>query len=260
MQLIIDTHVHIHSCYEPGAFFRSLLRNLAALAPGAVRAAVLTERAGADVYAQLASGRCVPGEGVTVAPVPGRGVLEVSTEDEGQCFLLPGRQVNTCERLEVLALFTEAAFADGLSVQETIDAVLSAGGVPVVAWSPGKWFFRRGRMVRSVLAHFELGQVALGDTSLRPTVWPEPGVMRQGRRRGVPVLAGTDPLPVVTDVSCPGTYASLLEMPVDFELSSQWMHSALPRLPSQRVGRRNGPVRFARRWLGNALAGRLATR
>ena len=98
---------------------------------------------------------------------------------------------------------------DGLSVEETLAAIRSAGGVPALNWAPGKWFFRRGKTVRRLILDAAPGDFIVCDTSLRPTVWPTPRSMRLARARGLRMTAGSDPLPFPGEERQLGRYAAV---------------------------------------------------
>lgn len=216
MKVVADTHVHLYPCYDVGRALSVLAANLRRAAPAgdAVCLGFLAERHDCAVHAALRDGRRVPADGFEVAPAPdGRAVIVRTGDDRARddVYLLPGRQVVARERVEILALATEASVPDGLPAAEAVARVLDAGAVPVLAWAPGKWFLERGKVVRALIDRFAERGLLIGDSTLRPGVWPEPRLMRLARARGCRVLAGSDPLPFPGEEAMPGTYASLLE-------------------------------------------------
>lgn len=196
MKVLIDTHVHIYPFHRIETALAALLDNMAAKDPDAVRMACLTERDDCDAFGAMAgdareatAGRF---EGRAISPR----ILELmETETGRRLYLVSGRQIVTRENIEVLGINITARIPGGLSAEETVTRVLEAGGVPVLAWAPGKWFAGRGRVVRGVLERFAPHQVALGDTSLRPRGWGTPFIMRAARAKGFRVFSGSDPLP-----------------------------------------------------------------
>ncbi len=213
--LLADTHVHLYRCYDLEDAFDSAFRKLAALrrrhklAPDDPAALFLTERADHHVFRDLKSG-----ERFSVEPI-GENLLEVRHSELGSLYLAPGRQIITAERLEILALTVDMEYPDGKPIREVIAAVREAGGVPVLPWSPGKWFSNRGKIVREIIQSSEKGTLLLGDTTLRPLLWGEPRLMREGRERGLTVVAGSDPLPFAGEERYIGSYGSLLDGPFD---------------------------------------------
>lgn len=212
-RLVADTHVHLYPGYDLALAIKALCANLAWHGE-AIRAGFLAERAGQRIFAALRDGSLAPGDGIGVRSLPENGALLL--ESAGcQVYLFAGRQVVTAERIEVLALAADGDFADGQPAERVIAAMRAADGVPVIGWSPGKWCGARGRLVGDLLRRSRPGELLLGDTVLRPRRFPEPRLMRAARRRGLSVIAGTDPLPLAGEERLLGTYATVFAGPFD---------------------------------------------
>ncbi len=200
-----------------------MLSNLHRLGPNAIRAACLTERSDCHVFDEL---RDNPSSEIThrfditvnsdntlsISPKATK-VSDSSHSNSNQVHLLPGQQIITLERIEVLALNTSTRVSEGQSAKDTIKSILEVGGLPVVAWSPGKWFGKRGKVVSQLLDCFSPAEMALGDTTLRPYLWMTPLIMRKAKSRGFKILCGSDPLPFPGEENKPGSYASIIEHP-----------------------------------------------
>jgi hypothetical protein len=255
-RVVADTHVHLHRCYHLGVALAALCDNLARHGDG-VRAGFLAERADYRVFAALRDGSLVPGGGVTVQPAPGGGALRLGYQGN-EVYLFDGRQIVTAERIEVLALAAEIDLADGLPAARVIDAVRAAGGVPVIGWSPGKWSGARGHLVGELLRQSAPGELLLGDTALRPNASFEPRLMREARRRGLGVLAGTDPLPLPGEESLLGTYATVCEGAFDPQQPQHAVRQLLRSGAAVACGTRGTWAASARRWLRHARLPRVA--
>jgi len=85
----------------------------------------------------------------------------------------------------------------------------------VIAWAPGKWLGRRGRVVWSLLEAVAPQHLLVGDTSMRPRGWPTPRVMREAVRRGFTIVGGTDPLPFPGQEAVIGRYGIAAETEID---------------------------------------------
>ena len=257
--LVADTHVHLYPFYDVGAAMRSLVRRLAALAPGAERAGFLAERPDGDAFARLRDGQWGRGSGFEFRPLDGGTLLAADGGDPSGAglYLFAGRQIVTAERVEVLGLAMTRPVPDGRPAAETVARVREAGGVPVLSWAPGKWLFARGRVVRALIGAAAPGGLLIGDTSLRPPLWPEPLPMRAARRRGLAVIAGSDPLPFAGEDTRPGMYATRWDGGLDPRdpLGSARRLLQGPGAPPVRVGRRSGTLEAARR-VARCLAGR----
>lgn len=252
-RLVADTHVHLHPGYDLGAALASLCANLAGHGEE-VRAGFLAERSGCRVFAALRDSSLRPGGSIAVQRLPEAGALLLESEGR-QAYLFDGRQIVTAERVEVLALGADIDLADGQPAERVIAAVRAADGVPVLGWSPGKWSGARGRLVGDLLRCSTPGELLLGDTALRPRRSFEPRLMREARRRGLGVIAGTDALPLPREERLLGTYATVFEGPFDPERPLQSARHLL-RSPSAYVGTcgtRGTWAGSASRWLRHAL-------
>jgi hypothetical protein len=263
MRILADTHVHLYPCYDLALALRRLQENLVRLADsvtprgGAVLAACLSERHDCRYFRRLCDGAWGPSElGAGVDPAADPGCLRLTFEAGPPVHLFAGRQIVSRERVEILALASDALIPDGLTACETVQRVLDAEGLPVLAWAPGKWWLRRGTIVRALLARFPPGRLLLGDSTLRPALWLEPGLMRAAAARGFGVVAGSDPLPFPGEEAYLGTYGTVLATDLDPQRPTRALREALSaasRLPA-RVGRRCSPAALVRRLWRHARA------
>jgi hypothetical protein len=126
-----------------------------------------------------------------------------------------GRQVATRDGIEVLAFNIRQEIRDGLSVDETLEAVWHAGSVAVIPWGFGKWWGRRGRVVLDTLNRHHGRPLLLGDNAGRPERSGEPALFRRAREWGIGVVPGTDPLPFASEVGRAGRYGFLVRRGID---------------------------------------------
>lgn len=127
----------------------------------------------------------------------------------GNLYLVAGRQVVSKERLEFLALFCKQSIPDGLNVNELAQAVKKASGILVLNWAPGKWMFKRSRLVREILEKFGPKELLICDTALRFV--PEPSLMKLARKKGFKIIAGSDPFPFKGEEFRVGKYGFICE-------------------------------------------------
>lgn len=251
-RVVADTHVHLHPGFDLGAALASLCATLAGHGEG-ILAGFLTERSGCSSFAALCDGSLLPGGGVAVRRLPEAGALLLESAGR-QVYLFGGRQIVTAERIEVLALGADIELPDGLPAERVIAAIRAADGVPVLGWSPGKWWGARGRLVDELLRRSRPGELLLGDTALRPRCSREPRLMREARRRGVTVIAGTDALPLAGEERLLGTYATVFAGSFDPELPLQSARHLLrsPNAYAGTCGTRGTWASSAGRWLRHA--------
>ena len=244
MLLIADTHVHFYPCYDLAAWLDAAFHNLSRPGPHA-KILMLTERHDCHAFRDNIFG----------GDRAGAGALCVNRGPE-KLFILAGRQIVTRERLEVLALATDADIADGQPMVDVLKRVRDAGGVPVLAWAPGKWFFKRGKIVVDVLERETPGSLLIGDTSLRPTLWADPDLMSFAHARGFNIIAGSDPLPFPGEEKYVGTYGVACEANFDSTNAAASMQRVLMDAGTKFVtrGKRCGVLEVMRRLQKNYAA------
>ncbi len=245
--VIADTHVHLYPVHDTGHLLAGAWDRLQALegASGAWKVLFLTETSREQAFEGLCRGEAGLPDGWRIACTgDGRGVW---LEKEGRRMLVvAGRQIVCKERVEILALGVRQAMGEGLPAADVVRRVREAGGLPVLAWAPGKWMFGRAGVVRGL---FQADPALLaGDSSLRCLGWPEPGAMR---RKGLPVLAGSDPLPLRGEEEQAGRYAVRFQVDAEGHEPVEALLSALRGGcgPVARVGTRNPPTAMLRRLL-----------
>jgi len=184
---------------------------------------------------------------------PDEGAITLLKQDRIQGYLIAGRQLVTAEKLEILALGRDVSVKKGLSAEDTLQAIRSQNAVPVLSWSPGKWFFGRGKRIRNLIETQPVGSFLIGDTGLRPTFWPLPRLMKLASRRGYAIIGGSDPLPMPGEERWIGTYGMTVTTPFDPGKPAESLRHLLTN-PASRftpVGRRTPPLAFFTRWIKN---------
>lgn len=259
---LLDAHVHFHAGFSRRAFFDAALRNLARGArecgldagSGVTLGLLLTESAGADAFGAFAR-EAGPDDGGAAAESAWRfragaeaGSLWAVHQDGSRILLVAGRQLVTHEGLEVLALGCAQELPDGMGLRVARDAVIEAGGVPVVPWGFGKWWGARGRALAALIAADSPGRWYLGDNAGRPHLWRRPALFAQAARHGVFVLPGSDPLPLRGQEVKAGRCGFVLPRPLDGEPPVASVIEALRACSRQpeTFGRYEGLARFGR--------------
>ena len=125
-------------------------------------------------------------------------------------YIMAGRQIITVEGLELLALATDSAFEDGLSISSALTAVREQEAIPVLPWAVGKWLGKRGKLLAGLLEAEKNSDLCLGDNSGRPIFWQNPLHFRQAKKSSMQLLPGTDPLPFTSDVGRVGSFGFMM--------------------------------------------------
>ena len=261
MKIVADTHLHLYPCYDLGITLAGLMRRLRGLEGGAgALMAFLAEKPDCHFFSDLRTGRIKPGPGLEVCPSGESDAIVMKSGGGESLYLFSGRQIVSAERIEALALTTDTAIPNGLPLSDTVSRIADSGGVPVLSWAPGKWFFNRGDVVAGLIRRTSPRQMLLGDSTLRPMLWPEPAITRMAMELGYRVVAGSDPLPFSGEGKLAGCYATSFDADVDLakpvtSIKALFRSEAFnPR----RIGRRNLPVQLAIRLFRNVLAKRKA--
>ncbi len=249
MRIVADTHLHVYPSYRLPRLLEAACLNFEHAAAGAeIRALCLTERAGQSVFATLAGGARVP-DGWHVHATPDPIALFLRAADGRELLLVAGRQVVAAEKIEVLALGTDEAIPDGLPVHDVLAKIRASNALPVLPWGLGKWWGRRGRLVRTLLEAATPADFAVADTYLLPALAARPSLLCAAARRGFRVLAGTDPLDRPGEESLPGRYGVYAEAAFDTRHPGQSLLRVLrdPAIPLTTVGRRGRVAETLRR-------------
>lgn len=247
MSLLADAHVHVYPGFALESFFAHALRNLSP-GPDDVPGVFLAERDGEHWYRDLGSGDAALPDGFAVEPSADGEALWWSGGWGRRLLVIPGRQIISAECIEVLCLTHDLQTADGAPLLELLETIRSAGGIPVLPWSPGKWLGARGTIVRRIIATARPGTLLIGDTLMRPRWGPDPSIFRLARSRGVAAVAGTDPLSLPGEETLVGRYG--VSLPFDLDRPLDGIRSVLTGTGDdiRLVGRRSSLVRSLHRW------------
>jgi hypothetical protein len=204
------------------------------------RMACLAESGNNDFFHSLA-GRDF--NGFQVAEGPEKNCRGVKRDGKEELCLLAGRQIVTKEKLEILGIGIEEKIADGCSAEGLIELIINKGGIPVLPFSPGKWFFERGKIACKLVERYSKTLV-IGDSFLRPRGWPEPRIMRL---TGENILPGSDPLPMPGEEKYAGRCGFVYRGTFDRKRPLAMLKEILASHPSQIMpaGRRGSPLNVA---------------
>lgn len=231
MQIACDTHVHCYQFEQLPQLLDHAMKNLNQHVPNA-EAHVLFFTDGFVDRTWLKLQDLISGEGVSgswsFVMNDSTGFVEASNADK-KLYLAPARQVNTAGRLEMLLLGCDQELEDKQPANQLIDQY-GDDYVLISPWGVGKWLGKRGRVLVDIINHAKK-PFALGDNGGRPFFWPVPHfkfmqkLLKSGQsvkgeqvgiiKRALPVLNGSDPLPIAGELSRIGSYG------VSFEISNE---------------------------------------
>ena len=234
MQYHVDTHVHVYHCYEANAFLSRAVSNSRMMNPHATLILCLTESRGFDFFQELKT-RAVdnnPIYGWSASMIVGQPAIALNQADQN-LIIIAGRQIITKQGLEVLALFNDLHYDDGLDIQAVIDKINENKGVAVLPWGVGKWLGKRGAVITGLLSANKPERLAIADISTRPALWPEPAQFRLARHAGYACLYGTDPLPLHNDQYRIASAGMRLELSTDPSQAVAELKTRLYRIKSK---------------------------
>jgi hypothetical protein len=267
MTIVVDGHVHVHSAFSwdgvlaaAASNFERARKHLGLAEPG-TGCLMLTESAGVHAFRSLRDRpAAVESAGWRATAGGDDGAIALRRADGWTIWIVAGRQVVAAEDLEVLTLACEREFPDGLPLRDVMLAVVDAGGVPVIPWGFGKWWFGRGRLLRKLIEEPDRPRFFLGDNGGRPRLGAEPSLFAVAREHGILVLPGSDPLPFQGREARVGSYGFTLAGPdpVSGGSPDAWVRTALAGLDRQPpvFGGREGVIRFVRSQVGMQLVKR----
>ncbi len=251
--VFIDGHVHIYACHAIERVFDAAWRHFqkAASHYGAAEdfqgVLILTESAGNHVFCALtaATGETVGHWHVTATAEANS--LRLHRHNGAQLLVLAGRQLVSTEKLKLSAYFVTETLADGVPLVTLVEQVHRLGGVSVLPWGVGKWFGKRGQEIAKRLRHSSV-PLMVSDNGGRPWFWPGPRLFRLARQQGIAVLAGSDPLPKVSEQQRAGGVGFMLRGALRPEYPAQDLKRQLCALEDAlpRYGKPEGTWRFFR--------------
>jgi hypothetical protein len=217
MELLADTHVHIHACFDNDLVLNAAVLNFDRAAPDCPSEDRLdllcltdvygrqTDVASCETWRQTKSWR--------FSFQPDRTSVLAERQDGRRLHLLLGRQIVSKENLEILALDCRYEVRDRtLDLNALIDEIRKIGGVPVVPWGFGKWTGKRGEVVRQLMETRNDFLLADNGNRLRGTTLPV--LLEEGRRKRFAILAGSDPLPLKSQERRAGAYGVRMSLEV----------------------------------------------
>jgi hypothetical protein len=135
----------------------------------------------------------------------------------------------------------------GTTLGEAVESARAGGALPIIPWGFGKWWGRRGSLLTRYLEQAG-AEIFLGDNGGRPVLYGRPRHFELARRRGIPILPGSDPLPLPSETSRPGGYGFGFDGAMDPDFPSRSLKAEIRRdhFTPRPFGRGETPLRFAR--------------
>ena len=257
--IFVDAHVHLRVFAELSRLVYAAAVNFTQYErlnhiERSVRFLFLTEKAGEDVFDQLAgmAGRGdTPFPDLVIQPTGEANVLRVIGEGEAPVLLVAGRQIVTKEGIELLAIGRSEPYPDGATLEATYAALDQVDHLLILPWGVGKWLGQRGQIIAGFIKDRPDDQPFLGDNGNRPFFWPLPPHFHRPLDRGKRQLPGSDSLPLPGEERRAGGYGFYCHGVIDQQQPFAALASLLrtPHTQVYRYGKNEGLFRFLKHQL-----------
>jgi hypothetical protein len=245
--LLIDGHIHVYNHYDLSFSIYQSIENLQRSARPVgdwVPIWLLAERSDCHFFDEVVHSDRT---GLKIEPHQSEPCLIVKENDKPILYIMAGRQIVSTDGLEVISVATKEFIPDRTkSTMQIVEQLAKNGGISIINWAPGKWFFSRGKVVQQLIEHFSPKELLVGDTTLRMSLWPMPKLMKQAAAKGFKIIAGSDPLPFKKEERMMGQYG--FRIFGDFEVNTP--ATSLVHLlkdssvPIHLIGKRNTVPKF----------------
>lgn len=265
--LAVDSHVHVYDWANFVPMLDSALRKFSKAVQDNGKNTTfsgilaLTEPATRDTFSRLAfqlpdrESRCELSGSWHLEKTAEPLSLRAVHRDGTSVYIISGQQIVTREKLEVLSIFASQTVPDQLTLAETLAEIRARGGFPILPWGVGKWLFGRGKVVGQQIQEASRGQFGMGDNGGRPSFWKQVGQFELAKRHDLPILRGSDPLPVSELRRTGGSYGDLITCPFDPDQPGKSLCDALRENKYERTG--YGPAETAANFFKDQIALRL---
>ena len=235
--ILVDSHVHIYSCYNVKRFFNFAIKNFKSESKKLgsekfIGIIFLTETKNDNYFTKLKENQ-FNNELETISLEP----IESSEEnsivykyEDNYLIIISGKQIITSEKLEVLALGATEALNYNESLGKSIEKINSIGALPVIPWGVGKWVGKREKIIKNFLETNGDLKYFLGDNSGRPIFWSTPKLFEIAGGKGLFTLRGSDPLPLNSQEEKVGTFGFYFKASLDLNFPAKDVNKYLLNL------------------------------
>jgi hypothetical protein len=251
VRVAVDAHVHFHACFDADLFLSHALFNIRSRAlflgrvPEEALLLVAEMRSGPN-FSDLVEA-VVHSSNSNHEVVAENHALRIDTGTPPRLVVIPGRQIQTSEKLEILTVGVVADPPDGETFGESLERVVAEKSVAILPWAFGKWAGARGKLILDAMSRYPVGTIHLGDSGARCAGTPLPNVLARAQELGFTDVRGSDPLPFRNAVRRIGSYGFYLDGPIDQHDPLAWFQDQLRELrsPVETFGSRTSPAAFA---------------
>ncbi len=126
-----------------------------------------------------------------------------------------------------MSIASKQKIEDGLPIENIVKRRLDKQTITVLAWGVGKWFFKRGKIIKDIIEKCHSPYLFIGDSSSRPSIWPIPKLYALAKKYDVRIIRGSDPLPFEEEQSRVGKFGFLIEGDFQINKPAEYFHNIL---------------------------------
>ncbi len=242
MPVLIDAHVHIHPFFDLNSFFVATFNNLESIISKYSidqrhdSVIILTEGGENHVFSFMKQkGKHNIGD-ISFQDTEEPGSL-IAERKGKKLVLVSGRQIISLENLELLIIGNDIEIEDRKkNIMELIKVAQDHNSIPIIPWGVGKWLGKRGKIIEKIINTRQNKPLLLGDNGNRPSLWPKPKIFKQAIKNNIPILSGSDPLPLKSHTTRAGTFGSYLpEKTLDMTYPAKSLNNILTSVSPQDI-------------------------
>lgn len=222
--LIIDGHVHLHALDNTAQLFDAASDHFSSIS----LAMNLSEAQGVLLLAETQQSTCVRQLSEWARKhkkINGKVCWQLLPTSEPYSFKAHGDEMNLIcicgnqyvsqENIELLVFGLPGTVESG-----SIKAMIEQAGqdsLIILPWGVGKWLGRRGKIISNLICRDLPSNILLGDNGGRPWAWKRVRQFTEASKKGMKILRGSDPLPMVGDGCRAGSFGSICTGTIDMD-------------------------------------------
>lgn len=217
--IIVDSHVHLYSCFQLDSFFDNAFKNFSEQAQKKSATGnfsgvlCLADTPFSIKYNDLLNESFNKKNFKTwkLSPTQEDHSLIAHSSDNKSLIIIRSQQIVSKENLELLTIGGIKMISSGITLYELINMAYDSGSIPIIPWGFGKWTGNRGRIMSSLLNSQVNDTLIIGDNSGRTKILPYPRHFSMASAKKIKILQGSDPLPFRDEIKKPGSFGFMID-------------------------------------------------
>ena len=256
--LLIDSHVHFHDCFDIEEYLNNIFMNFSKAASiiddshSWIGILLLSEITGVNFFRTLlfSQGDKILNNFNLIKTEEEESFIITDGNDQ-KIVVISGKQIAVKEGVELLALCTSKDFQEHEDLGKAVMNVISADAIPVLPWGVGKWIGKKKDMIKNLIEENNNLKLFLCDNSGRLRFWAEPQLFKFAKSHNRFIFAGTDALPIPSEIRKTGSFGFYLKTELNLFKPSEDLKKIFNELTESPLtfGKLENPVKFLRNQL-----------